>query len=145
MKKSYWQQKVVLVTGGSSGLGLEIASAFAEKGARVIIAALEKDAVEAAVRTFQEKSLDVMGFQVNVCLDEDVERLKSEIMARFGRLDVLANVAGRTDRGKMLQCDAGHFAKTMDLNFIALVRVTHAFLPMLLESRGHIINIGSLA
>ena len=112
MKKSYWQQKVVLVTGGSSGLGLEIASAFAEKGARVIIAALEKDAVEAAVRTFQEKSLDVMGFQVNVCLDEDVERLKSEIMARFGRLDVLANVAGRTDRGKMLQCDAGHFAKT---------------------------------
>ncbi len=145
MKKSYWQQKVVLVTGGSSGLGLEIASAFAEKGARVIIAALEKDAVEAAVRTFQAKSLDVTGFQVNVCIDEDVERLKSEIMARFGRLDVLANVAGRTDRGKMIQCDADHFAKTMNLNFIALVRVTHAFLPMLLESSGHIINIGSLA
>lgn len=142
---SYWKEKVVLITGGSSGLGLEIASAFAENGARVIIAALEKDAVEKVTADFQTQGRDVVGFPVNVCSDEDVQNLRSEIQARFGRLDVLVNVAGRTDRGKIENCDAEHFSKVMNLNFIALVRVTHTFLPMLLAAQGHIINIGSLA
>ena len=145
MKTTFWKEKVVLVTGGSSGLGLELVTAFARNGARVVIAALEKDAVEAVTKDFQAEGLDVTGFQVNVCSDEDVQTLKKEIETRFGRLDVLVNVAGRTDRGKMIQCDADHFAKVMNLNFIALVRVTHTFLPMLLESKGRIINIGSLA
>ena len=132
MKTTFWKEKVVLVTGGSSGLGLELVTAFARNGARVVIAALEKDAVEAVTKDFQAEGLDVTGFQVNVCSDEDVLTLKKEIETRFGRLDVLVNVAGRTDRGKMIQCDADHFAKVMNLNFIALVRVTHTFLPMLL-------------
>ena len=145
MKKSYWHEKVVLVTGGSSGLGLELVTAFAENDARVVIAALEKDAVENVVRKFQAQGKNVTGFTVNVCVEEDVQQLKKEILDQFGRLDVLVNVAGRTDRGKMVQCDADHFSKVMNLNFLALVRVTHTFLPQLLESKGHIINIGSLA
>ncbi len=145
MKKTYWTDKVVLVTGGSSGLGLEIASAFVENGARVVIAALEKEAVESVAHDFQSKGKDAIGFAANVCVDEDVQRLKDEILTRFGRLDVLVNAAGRTDRGKMLQCDADHFAKVMNLNFLALVRVTQTFLPALIKSNGHIVNIGSLA
>lgn len=145
MKESFWKEKVVLVTGGSSGLGLELVTAFAKGGSQVVIAALERDAVEAVVRDFQAQGLNVIGFPTNVCSDDDVNRLRSEIQKRFGRLDVLVNVAGRTDRGKMLNCDADHFAKVMNLNFLALVRVTHSFLPMLLEARGRIINIGSLA
>ncbi len=145
MKASYWKDKIVLVTGGSSGLGLELASAFAKRGARVMIAALEKEAVETVAQNFQNQGLEATGFQVNVCRDEAVQRWKEEVVARDGKLDALVNVAGRTDRGKMLNCDAEHFAKVMELNFIALVRVTHTFLPMLLESRGNVINIGSLA
>lgn len=145
MKKSFWTEKVVLVTGGSSGLGLEIATAFAEKGAHVVIAALEKEAVESVTRDFRAQGKDALGFAVNVCVDEDVQRLKNEVLSRFGRLDVLVNAAGRTDRGKTLQCDAEHFAKVMNLNFLALVRVTCAFLPALLESKGRVVNIGSLA
>lgn len=133
------------MTGGSSGLGLEIATAFAENGAQVVIAALEKEAVEKVVHDFQSQGRNVIGFPTNVCRDDDVQNLRNEIQTRFGRLDVLVNVAGRTDRGKIENCNADHFASVMNLNFIALVRVTHTFLPMLLASKGNVINIGSLA
>ena len=145
MAKRYWDQKVVLVTGGSSGLGLELATEFAACGAKVIIAALEKEAVEKVVADFQTAGMDVTGFAVDVTSDDDVQELAINICEKYGRLDALVNVAGRTDRGKIEFCDAEHFEKVLRLNFLALVRVTHTFLPILLESGGHVINIGSLA
>lgn len=147
IKKKYWYEKVVLVTGGSSGLGREIAQGFLDRGARVIIAALEPDAVAAAESEMKMKTqrADILGVITDITSDVSVSNLVEIIKQRYGRLDVLVNNAGRTDRGKMQSCGADHFKKIMDLNFFALVRVTHAFLPMLLESHGHIINIGSLA
>ncbi|MDO4583803.1 MAG: SDR family NAD(P)-dependent oxidoreductase [Planctomycetia bacterium] len=140
--ESYWQGKVALVTGGSSGLGREIVTELVRQGANVVVAALEKDAVEATVR---EEGNRVTGISVNVTLPEDVERLKREVEERFGRLDALFNVAGRTDRGKVETCTAEHLENVLRLNVVALVRVTQTFLPMLLESKGHVVNIGSLA
>ena len=144
-KKDYWNQKVVLVTGGSSGLGLELTTELIHRGARIIIAALEKEAVDAVVAQLVADGGDVTGFAVDVTSDEDVQNLAIEVCERFGRLDALINVAGRTDRGKIEFCDADHFEKVLRLNFLALVRMTHTFLPMLLESEGHVVNIGSLA
>ncbi|MDO4570120.1 MAG: SDR family oxidoreductase [Planctomycetia bacterium] len=149
--KSYWNQKVVLVTGGSSGLGYELATAFVREGARVVVAALEPEMVEKTVEMLSDEGEksgsggSCMGFAVDVTQEKSVEQLVENIRITFGRLDALINVAGRTDRGKLASCSAEHFASVMELNFIALVRVTQKFLPMLLESRGHVVNIGSLA
>lgn len=140
-----WNQKVVVVTGGSSGLGREIAHAMGEKGARVIIAALEPEIVQAVESEMKAQGLDCLGVPCNVTKDEDVERLKQIVLDKYGKLDILVNAAGRTDRGKMIDWTADKFERVMQLNFFALVRVTHAFLPALLESRGRIVNIGSLA
>ena len=145
MQNSYWKEKVVLVTGGSSGLGRELAEEFARAGAKIVLAGLEPELVKAAVTEMKEHFPETLGLAVDVTRDEDVSRLSEEIKTRFGRLDVLVNAAGRTDRGKIADCTAEHFEKVMALNFIALTRVTHAFLPLLMGSRGHIINIGSLA
>ncbi|MDO4576039.1 MAG: SDR family oxidoreductase [Planctomycetia bacterium] len=141
----YWKNKIVLITGGSSGLGRELAAEFAKNGARIILAALEKDLVESAVADFQKEGVDVVGFVTDVTSNDDVQALKRGIEQRFGRLDALVNVAGRTDRGKVETLTAEHVAKVMELNFFAMVRVTQTMLPLLLESRGNIINIGSLA
>ena len=142
---TYWKDKIALITGGSSGLGREIAEELARAGAKIVLAALEPRLVEETVAEMRTRFPETEGFAMDVTKDEDVQRLLEEVKTRYGRLDVLVNAAGRTDRGKVADCTPEHFEKVMSLNFTALVRVTHAFLPLLLASRGHIINIGSLA
>lgn len=142
---SFWQDKVVLVTGGSSGLGRIIAEAFAAARAKVTIAALEADAVEQAAAEMRSAGRDVLGLQADITKQEDVDRLFAQAIDRFGRLDVLVNNAGRSMRGKVLETTPEQFRDLMELNLIALVRCTRAAMPHLLKQRGHVVNIGSLA
>ena len=141
----FWQEKVVLVTGGSSGLGRVIAEQFAAEGAKIVIAALEAEAVERAAAEMQARGRDVLGIQADITRQDDVERMVDQGRSRFGRLDVLVNNAGRSVRGKVLDTTPEQFRELMELNFIALVRCTRAAMPELLARRGHVVNIGSLA
>ena len=142
---SFWQNKVVLVTGGSSGLGRVIAEAFGAAGARLAIAGLEGDAVERAAVEMRTAGGEVLGVQADITRQEDVDRLFQAALGRFGRLDVLVNNAGRSMRGKLLDTTPEQFRDLMELNLIALVRTTRAAAPHLLAQRGHVVNIGSLA
>ena len=141
-----------MVTGGSSGLGRVIAQAYCNAGARVAIAALEDDAVWLAAEEMSADSADsvggkreVLGVQADLTRQEDVDRLFEQVIERFGRLDVLVNNAGRTDRGKVLDTTPRQFQKVFELNFLATVRCTRAAVPHLLKQAGHVVNIGSLA
>jgi NAD(P)-dependent dehydrogenase (short-subunit alcohol dehydrogenase family) len=141
----FWHKKAVLVTGGSSGLGLAIAEAFVAAGAQVAIAGLEADAVEQVTDRLRAVGRDVLGVQADITRHEDVERLIGQTVDYFGRLDVLVNNAGRSMRGKVLDTTPEQFRDLMELNLIALVRCTRAAVPHLLLRRGHVVNIGSLA
>ena len=142
---SFWQEKVVLVTGGSSGLGRVIADGFAAAGAKVVIAALEADAVERAAADIRQAGGDVLGVHVDITRQDQVDALLEQALDRFGRLDVLVNNAGRSMRGKLLDTTPEQFRDLMELNLIGLVRCTRAAVPHLLRQRGHVVNIGSLA
>jgi NAD(P)-dependent dehydrogenase (short-subunit alcohol dehydrogenase family) len=142
---SFWQKKVVLVTGGSSGLGLSIAEGFVAAGARVAIAGLEADAVQKVTERMRAAGSDVLGVQADITRQEDVDRLIGQTVDYFGRLDVLVNNAGRSMRGKVLDTTPEQFRDLMELNLIALVRCTRAAMPHLLQQHGHVVNIGSLA
>jgi len=142
---SFWQRKVVLVTGGSSGLGCVIAQAFANGGARVVIAGLEADAVAQTAAEMETGGAEVLGIQADITRQPDVERLVDQAVERFGQLDVLVNNAGRSMRGKLRDTTPEQFRELMELNLVALVRVTRAALGHLLARRGHVVNIGSLA
>lgn len=142
---THWQNKVVLVTGGSSGLGRVIADSFADAGAKLAIVGLEQPQVEQAAAEMQAAGHDVLGIPANITRQEDVDRLVAQTVDRFGRLDVLVNNAGRSMRGKVLDTTPEQFRDLMELNFIALVRCTRAAMPHLLKQRGHVVNIGSLA
>jgi len=135
----------VLVTGGSSGLGRLIADAFALAGAKIAIVGLEAEAVRLAVDEMRATGADVLGIHANITQQEDVDRIFAETIGRFGRLDVLVNNAGRSMRGKVLDTTPEQFRDLMELNLIALVRCTRAAVPHLLQQRGHVVNIGSLA
>lgn len=142
---SFWKDKVVLVTGGSSGLGRVIADAFAQAGARLAIVGLEADAVRQTADEMQTSGAEVLGIPANITQQDQVDALVEQILARFGRLDVLVNNAGRSMRGKVLDTTPEQFRELMELNLFALVRCTRAAVPHLLKQRGHVVNIGSLA
>jgi NAD(P)-dependent dehydrogenase (short-subunit alcohol dehydrogenase family) len=142
---SYWQNKVVLVTGGSSGLGRIIAEHFARAGAKLAIVGLEADAVARTATEMQSAGGEVLGICADITKQEDVDRLFAQTLERFGRIDVLVNNAGRSMRGKVLDTTPEQFRDLMELNLIALVRCTRAAVPHLLKNSGHVVNIGSLA
>jgi len=142
---SYWKDKIVLVTGGSSGLGRVIADGFGRAGAKIIIAGLESDAVQKAAAEMQAVGYDALGIQADITQQADVDRLFADAIRHYGKLDVLVNNAGRSMRGKVLDTTPEQFRELMELNLIALVRCTRAAAPHLLAARGHIVNIGSLA
>ena len=142
MTQFHWQNKVVVVTGGSSGLGRTIAETFHRAGAKIALVALEQSDVEKAAA---EIGGDTLPIYADITRQEDVDRVFETVKTYFSRLDVLVNSAGRTTRGAVLNATPEQFQSLFDLNVLGTIRCTRAAVPMLLEQKGHIVNIGSLA
>ncbi len=142
---AYWHGKVVVVTGASSGLGRALASAFAAIGATVVMAARTAERLAEAAAEICAAGGHAVDVPADVTVDQSVTALFDEVRRRFGRLDVLVNNAGRSMRRAIQDTTPEDFRELLDLNLLGMVRCTRAALPMLLESRGHLVNIGSLA
>jgi NAD(P)-dependent dehydrogenase (short-subunit alcohol dehydrogenase family) len=141
----FWAGKVALVTGGSAGLGKEIARAFAASGAKVVIAARAQAALDMAAEELRSAGGDVLPVAADVTSDEQVVALVARAVEHYGRLDVLVNNAGRSDRRAVLDTSPEEFRDSFEVNLLAAVRCTRAAAPYLLATRGHVVNIGSLA
>jgi NAD(P)-dependent dehydrogenase (short-subunit alcohol dehydrogenase family) len=141
----YWTDKVVLVTGGSAGLGLAIARAYFTAGSRVVIAARDEARLGAAAESIGSSRESCHWIVADVTSKADCESLVAQAVNLHGRLDVLVNCAGRSTRGAIEATTADDFAQLLDVNFLSAVRMTQAALPHLLASRGHVVHIGSLA
>lgn len=143
--RGYWKDKLVLITGGSSGLGRIIAEEFQRGGARPVIVALEKDDVERAASEMSVSGRpEVVPIHADITKQEHVDRI-FQLVNTLGPLHVLVNNAGRSMRGKVLDTTPEQFQALFDLNVLGTVRCCRAAAPMLLKNRGHIVNIGSLA
>lgn len=140
-----WHDKVVIVTGASAGLGRWIATAFAEAGAKVVLAARNPDPLNDVARSLESQGRTVLAVPVDVTNDADVQTLIEQTQQHFGRLDVLVNNVGRSARGTLLDTTPEQFEKLLELNLLAAVRCTRAAAPLLIESGGSIVNIASLA
>jgi len=147
MVQSYWKDKVVLVTGGSSGLGRIIAETFFQAGAKLALVALEKTDVEKAAAEIGAAGIEgsTLPIHADITKQEDVHRIFETVEKHFSQLDVLVNNAGRSMRGKILNTTPEQFQALFDLNVLGTIRCSRAAVPMLLKRKGHIVNIGSLA
>jgi NAD(P)-dependent dehydrogenase (short-subunit alcohol dehydrogenase family) len=146
--------KVVLVTGGSSGIGLAAAKKFAEAGAVTVIAARGEDKLVEAVREIvahaREKGVkdpQVFSYSVDIAAEADCAEFVRTLEERHGGVDFLINNAGRSIRRAIESSyDRFHdFQRTMDLNYFGCLRVTMGLLPgMVRKRKGHVVNISSI-
>ena len=139
--------RVVVITGGSSGIGEAAALRIAEAGGKVLIVARDEEKL-AEVR---KKIVDAGGFAKTYSCDitdyDANDRLAKDILKDFGHVDVLVNNAGRSIRRSLaLSYDRFHdFERTMQLNYFACVRLTMNLLPsMTARKAGHVINVSSI-
>ena len=132
--------KAALVTGGSSGIGLAIARALSQDGYALTLASRTIEKVEAAAA-----ELGAAAVAADVAREEDCERLVAEHAQRHGRLDVLVNSAGVGVAGRLEDTSAKQWDLQHGVNLRGLFLVTRAALPLLKESRGHVINLASIA
>src|SRR5262245_11356002 len=142
---SYWQNKVALVTGGSKGLGLAIARACVGAGAKVVITARDQQQLAAAVQSLSSSDGTCGWLPCDVTQEAEVAALVAEVVRMHGRLDLLVQCAGKSDRGEIGSITSEQFRALIDLNFLSAVRTTRACLPHLLKTGGHVVHIGSLA
>lgn len=142
---SYFDKKVVLVTGASTGLGWYLARAFATRGAEVVITARGAERLKEAADALCSEGGAVSAIAADVTVEEQVDRLFVELNERYERLDVLVNNVGRSTRGLASETSPEQFRELFELNFLSLVRCTRAAVPRLIQSRGHLVNIGSLS
>lgn len=142
---TYWTNKVALVTGGSKGLGLAIARALVEAGAHVVINGRNEEQLAAAAASLSKADRVCGWLPGDVTQQDQVDALVAETIKLHGRMDLLVNCAGKSDRGEIANITADQFRELVDLNFLSAVRATRASLTELQKSRGHVVFIGSLA
>jgi len=134
--------KVVVISGGSRGIGRGIATAFAQEGARTVLAASSRPNLEAAATAIGRLAT----FRPDICAAdlrredgcEQVFRLVSDL---HGRCDILVNSAGATRAGAFLSLGEDAWQDGFALKFFGCVRLTRLFWPLLKQSRGHVVNI----
>ena len=139
------KDKVIIITGGSSGIGKALASHFGLKGSRVLITGRVKEELEAAVAELSQKGIEVVGCQGDVSLRADNDRMVDLAISKFGKIDVLINNAGISMRALFQDMDLEVIRKIMDINFFGAVYATHSCVPHLIKSKGTIVGISSIA
>ncbi|WP_294591311.1 SDR family oxidoreductase [uncultured Rikenella sp.] len=137
-----FKNKVVVVTGASSGIGEALARRFAALGAHVVAGARTVDKLEAVVRGLPTEGEAVA---CDVTREEDCRRLIDRAVERFGRIDVLVNNAGISMRALFDDVDLDVLRRLMDTNFWGAVYCTKYALPYIQCARGSIVGISSVA
>lgn len=135
--------KVAVITGGSEGLGRACALKFAQEGARVAICARRKEILERTAEAIRNAAgADVLAVPADVTKPDEVEAFISQVIARFGRIDVLVNNAGTSAAAPFEQVDDRAWQQDLDLKFMAAVRCCRLVIPhMRRQGGGRIINV----
>lgn len=139
--------KVVLVTGGSSGIGLAAAHKFAEAGATTLICGRDQDKLDEACKEAKARGYKFIAYAADIADMADCDRFVRQLVAEHGGVDFLINNAGRSIRRAIESSyDRFHdFERTMQLNYFGCLRVTMGLLPgMVAKHKGHVVNISSI-
>jgi dehydrogenase/reductase SDR family member 7B len=139
------KDKVVIITGGSSGIGKAMAEVFGKNGSKILITGRNSSDLNQAVADLKNQGIDAHGFRADVSVEEDNKKMAEEAIQRFGRIDVLINNAGITMRAVFNDVDLDVVKKVMDINFYGVLYATKYCLPEILKNKGSVVGISSIA
>ncbi len=137
-----WNDKVVVITGGTSGIGKALALASQLAGAQTVVLARNAERLQEIA---DQTDGGVRGIHADVTDEESIAEAVKQIIAEFGRIDVWVNNVGKSCRGEARNTSVETFRDFIDYNFLTAVRCTNTVLPHLIRSQGSLVNIGSLA
>jgi short-subunit dehydrogenase len=141
------KDKKILITGASSGIGLETALKIGEAGGTVVLVSRTREKLEEVARQVEEKGGTAHVHPADLSDLEDIERMAQEVLDEHGGVDVLINNAGRSIRRSVARSyDRFHdYERTMQLNYFGALKLIMAFLPGMRERKsGHVINVSSI-
>lgn len=146
---NFYKDKVIIVTGASSGIGLASVRNFASLGAKVVLAARSIDKLEKIAEELDQQSTvngqQFLCIKTDVTKEEDCKNLVEKTIETFGKIDILVNNAGISMRAVFKDMDLSVMKSLMDTNFWGTVYCTKYALPYLLESKGTVVGVISTA
>ena len=138
--------KVAVVIGGTSGIGRAIAHGLAEAGADVVATARRPEHVAATAKEIEERGRRTLRITSDVADRTSLESLRDETSAAFGKVDILVNCAGRTERAPTIGFPESNWADILEINLIGTLRACQVFGQHMIDhGHGRIINIASLS
>jgi short-subunit dehydrogenase len=140
------KNKIVIITGASSGIGKSLAAEFAKRGANLVLAARQYVTLcEITESLEQQYQINAIAVQCDVTNEEDCQHLIQQALITFGKIDVLVNNAGISMRALFNDVDIGVLKKVMDVNFWGTVYCIKYALPEILKTKGTIVGVSSIA
>ncbi|QNF35148.1 SDR family oxidoreductase [Adhaeribacter swui] len=139
------KDKVVIITGGTSGIGKACAMAFGQAGAKIVFSGRDAQKLKLTADELTQHGIVNLPVKSDVSIEAEAQQLIQATLAQFGGLDVLINNAGISMRALFQDLDLAVIKQVMDINFYGTVYVTKYALPYILKSKGSIIGVSSIA
>ena len=139
------KDKVVIITGASSGIGKALAEEFSDRGSKVVIVARSEEKLYQLGEILKKKNLNVLTVKADVSNETDCEKIINETVKHFGTIDILINNAGISMRALFEELDLNVIKRVMDINFWGTVFCTKYALPYLLKNKGSVVGVSSIA
>jgi short-subunit dehydrogenase len=145
MKRNIFKDKVVIVTGASSGIGRATALAFARNGSKVVLVARSEEKLRNIEEEIRKTGGEALVSVTDVTNEEDCRRMVEAAVSRFGTIHILVNNAGISMRALFSDVDLSVIKRLMDVNFWGTVYCTKYALPYILDNKGSIVGVSSTA
>ena len=139
------QNKVVIITGASSGIGKALVYEFAKRGAKIAMGARNLDELHKIETDLKSRGVDALSVQTDVTREADCKNLIEKTVERFGKIDILVNNAGISMRALFEDLELDVIRRLMDVNFWGTVYCTKFALPYILKAKGSLVGIISVA
>jgi len=143
--KNIFRNKVVIITGASTGIGAATARAFAAHGSKVMLAARSEEKLAAIVKEITELKQEASFVVTDVSREDDCKKLVEKTVEKYGTVDILINNAGISMRALFSEVDLKVLHNLMNVNFWGTVYCTKYALPYLVENKGSLVGVSSVA
>ncbi|MFC2018005.1 SDR family oxidoreductase [Chloroflexota bacterium] len=140
------KDKVAVVTGGGVGIGKETALELAREGAKVAVNDVVQETIDKVVAEMKAQGQEAIGIRADISRREEVEQAVKQVLERWGKVDILANVAGIYPMVPFVDMTEEQWDRVINVNLKGIFNCTKAVLPaMIAQKAGSIVNVASLA